>query len=273
MKYSKIITVFLVFTMLSMILPNPNHIKAAQLELVEENVEIDETEVELLESLGIVVSDELEYSVQETADENISVDINLNTEDLQVNSEVQMDIDSEDLFFSTEIVDDNGDVTYNEYQVTVHEAIDDVFIATVTDSTTGEIHEINTTELSASALPLIIMVIINVGARFALKQFAKKAITDAVRKLAFGSKSLLDSHYKKHVVTQKEFGNITKAQYLRKAQDLIGSESKNVLSKKRSNGDRVFYDKSKNEFAVLSKDGIIRTFFKPKDGIKYYNRQ
>nr|MBA5584998.1 hypothetical protein [Anaerobacillus isosaccharinicus]QOY38473.1 hypothetical protein AWH56_002955 [Anaerobacillus isosaccharinicus] len=91
-----------------------------------------------------------------------------------------------------------------------------------------------------------------------------------VRNLSFRTLSLLDSHYKKHVIVQKEFGNITKNQYLTRAQNLIGSDSKNVLSKKRSNGDRVFYNTSNNEFAVLGKDGYIKTFFKPKDGFRYY---
>jgi len=38
-------------------------------------------------------------------------------------------------------------------------------------------------------------------------------------------------------------------------------------------GDEVYYLKSTNEFVVVSTDGYIRTYFKPDDGIAYYNRQ
>jgi len=33
------------------------------------------------------------------------------------------------------------------------------------------------------------------------------------------------------------------------------------------------YKKSTNEFAVKGKDGTVRTYFKPTDGINYFNKQ
>lgn len=90
----------------------------------------------------------------------------------------------------------------------------------------------------------------------------------------FASKKHLDDHYVKHVIRQKEFGKISKKKYLRRAQELVTSEpGGDILVKRRSNGDRLFYNQKTNEFAVLSEDGIIRTFFKPKDGIDYFRRQ
>lgn len=39
----------------------------------------------------------------------------------------------------------------------------------------------------------------------------------------------------------------------------------------RKNGDKLFYRKASNEFAVVSKDGkTIRTYFKPDDGRDYF---
>jgi hypothetical protein len=71
----------------------------------------------------------------------------------------------------------------------------------------------------------------------------------------FGSERLLDSHYNKHVIQQKEFGDITKEEYLKGAQNLVNSgPGGNILSKTRSNGDEIFYNKSTNEFAVVTKD-------------------
>jgi pyocin large subunit-like protein len=90
----------------------------------------------------------------------------------------------------------------------------------------------------------------------------------------FASEKLLRSHYIKHVVKQKEFGNITIDEYLEGARKLINSKpGGNILTKTRSNGDILFYNQSTNEFAVVTKDGVIRTYFKPKEGIKYFKRQ
>lgn len=90
----------------------------------------------------------------------------------------------------------------------------------------------------------------------------------------FASEKLLRSHYIKHVVKQKEFGNITMDEYLEEARKLINSKpGGDILTKTRSNGDILFYNKSTNEFAVVTKDGVIRTYFKPKEGIKYFNKQ
>lgn len=90
----------------------------------------------------------------------------------------------------------------------------------------------------------------------------------------FSSQQQLDSHYEKHVVQQKEFGTISKQEYLKRAQQLVkSSPGGNILVKTRSNGDRLFYHKQTNEFAVLTEKGVIKTFFKPKDGVEYYNRQ
>ena len=38
-------------------------------------------------------------------------------------------------------------------------------------------------------------------------------------------------------------------------------------------GDDVYYLESTNEFIIVSRDGYIRTYFKPSRGIDYFNRQ
>ena len=86
----------------------------------------------------------------------------------------------------------------------------------------------------------------------------------------FRNQDLLDSHYNKH---SSEFGNISKEQYLQGANDLINSTSDDILTKTRANGDIIYYNPSTNEFAVKSADGCIRTYFKPSDGLDYFNRQ
>lgn len=86
---------------------------------------------------------------------------------------------------------------------------------------------------------------------------------------AFRSEEKLEAHYQKH---GGEFGGITRQEYLDMANDLIrrGDE---VETKTDEDGDTLFYDIEKNQFLVLARDGYIRTFFRPDDGIGYWNRQ
>jgi len=85
---------------------------------------------------------------------------------------------------------------------------------------------------------------------------------------SFRTDDFFTSHYEKH---GGEFGSITRQQYLAKANELISS--KTALTKTEEDGDLLYYDAEKNEFLVLSTDGYIRTFFKPDDGMDYFERQ
>lgn len=85
---------------------------------------------------------------------------------------------------------------------------------------------------------------------------------------SFRTQKLFDDHYKKH---GDEFGSITKEEYLSGANALIAN--KNALQKTEDDGDKLFYLENSNEFAVLSSDGYIRTYFRPDSGIDYWNRQ
>jgi len=88
---------------------------------------------------------------------------------------------------------------------------------------------------------------------------------------SFRTEDLLASHYQKHGT---EFGDITTEEYLQGANELINSSSPDILTKyEAEDGDKIYYAQTTNEFLVLSADGYIRTYFKPDDGIAYYNRQ
>ena len=73
------------------------------------------------------------------------------------------------------------------------------------------------------------------------------------------------SHFQLHGA---EFAYKTSVEYLQGARSLIGRTG--VQSFLRANGDRLFYDVAKNQFAVVTKKGIIRTFFRPRDSLKYW---
>lgn len=81
--------------------------------------------------------------------------------------------------------------------------------------------------------------------------------------------SYLQEHFEKHGA---EFGYTTTQQYLEGANKVINADK--VLHKlEAEDGDDVYYLESTNELVIVSTDGYIRTYFKPTDGIAYYNRQ
>jgi len=70
----------------------------------------------------------------------------------------------------------------------------------------------------------------------------------------------LSEHYLKHGY---QFGQITEEQYLQGAQALLdATPDKDVLEKIRPNGDIEHFRESTGEFAVMTKRGRIRTYYK-----------
>jgi pyocin large subunit-like protein len=70
----------------------------------------------------------------------------------------------------------------------------------------------------------------------------------------------LQAHYLKH---KNQFGDTSPEEYLKMARLLLNSApSRDILEKRRANGDILHYRVSSGEFAVMTKDGRIRTYFK-----------
>ncbi|MGA2775775.1 MAG: hypothetical protein ABSE81_06945 [Candidatus Omnitrophota bacterium] len=79
----------------------------------------------------------------------------------------------------------------------------------------------------------------------------------------------LQAHYLKHGY---QFGNITQVQYLENARELLNASAGNdILEKTRSDGDILHYRVSTGEFAVMARDGRIKTYFKAD--YQYWMRQ
>jgi pyocin large subunit-like protein len=87
----------------------------------------------------------------------------------------------------------------------------------------------------------------------------------------FRSRSQLEEHYTKHGA---EFGAISKAEYLRLAQELrdeaVGGP---ILEARRPNGEFSRFDRRHGYFGAYNPDGTIRTFFIPNNGERYFERQ
>ena len=87
----------------------------------------------------------------------------------------------------------------------------------------------------------------------------------------FRTPDLLRLHYEKH---GREFGQVTMAEYLRRAQALRDAPlSATVLEIRRPDSVVTRFDTATGSFIAFDRDGTIRTFFRPDDGERYFRRQ
>lgn len=87
--------------------------------------------------------------------------------------------------------------------------------------------------------------------------------------LTFRSDALREEHYQKHGI---EMGFASAKEY-EKAAAAVVSDSRALHKLEKEDGDDVYYIEETNEFVIVSTDGYIRTYFYPRDGIRYFERQ
>jgi hypothetical protein len=85
----------------------------------------------------------------------------------------------------------------------------------------------------------------------------------------FASTGKRDDHFHRH---GDEFNYSNAMEYEVGASDVVNN-SESLHKIEAEDGDDVFYLEDTNEFVIVSPAGYIRTYFKPDDGIDYYNRQ
>jgi hypothetical protein len=89
--------------------------------------------------------------------------------------------------------------------------------------------------------------------------------------IGFQDRSHLEAHYRKHGA---EFGDISEAEYLRRAQALRDRPAVGeVLEGVRRDGVVTRFDRRGGEFLAFERDLTIRTFFRPNQGVVYFDRQ
>jgi len=87
----------------------------------------------------------------------------------------------------------------------------------------------------------------------------------------FRSRAQFNEHYQKHGA---EFGHISKAEYLRLAQELRDAPALGpILQAVQRTGVITKFDTVRGYFVAYNPDGTIRTFFIPVDGERYFRRQ
>ena len=87
--------------------------------------------------------------------------------------------------------------------------------------------------------------------------------------LTFRSDALREEHYQKHGI---EMGFASAKEY-EKAAAAVVSDSRALHKLEKEDDDDVYYIEETNEFVIVSTDGYIRTYFYPRDGIRYFERQ
>ena len=70
-----------------------------------------------------------------------------------------------------------------------------------------------------------------------------------------------------------DFGSRTPQDYLAKVQAFTARPPAGTDRVERPNGDVLLYQASTNTFAVVSRDGVPKTMFKPRDGAAYWSEQ
>ena len=89
--------------------------------------------------------------------------------------------------------------------------------------------------------------------------------------VGFADARRLEEHFEKHGA---EFGRITKQDYLRQAQLLRDARVTGpILETVRRDGVTTRFDRQTGAFIAFNPNGVIRTFFNPNDGERYYRRQ
>ena len=95
--------------------------------------------------------------------------------------------------------------------------------------------------------------------------------TEYVQLYYFRNKNTRNSHFEKHGA---EFGGQYKtAEEYETGADRVAQNPNALHKTEKEDGDDVYYIEATNEFVVVSKDGYIRTYFKPSAGKKYFDRQ
>lgn len=86
-----------------------------------------------------------------------------------------------------------------------------------------------------------------------------------------GSAANAEEHWKKHGGEFPE--DRSEADYVREANAFVHRPPPGTLVKHDARGDTLFYQPSTGGFAVMDARGEPRTFFKPDNGMAYWNRQ
>lgn len=137
-----------------------------------------------------------------------------------------------------------------------------------------------TAALAAAAILVYWLSVSDRGGREVVRETAPAPTAGAVAREAppgwgtsvgFADQRRLDEHYEKHGA---EFGRITREEYLRLACELRDAPvGGGIVEARRPDGVITRFDRRSGAFLAFNADRTLRTFFKPNDGLEYFERQ
>jgi len=96
-------------------------------------------------------------------------------------------------------------------------------------------------------------------------------VAEDAKGAGWGRPETLADHYRRHGA---DFKAKSAKEYAKMASDFFLRAKKEKLPTKIGpDGTIRIYDRKTNTFGAYNSNGTTKTFFKPKDGIKYWNRQ
>lgn len=220
----------------------------------------EQFEVELEEindDLGVSENPELEIELENVTADEFNLELNYESSDLEVESKVSMDFETEEMIINTNYVNDENEQIKQEFEIIVEESTGDKFIADVVDLETGERFKIDSEEVQASALPAIIIgFIIRAGARAAISLYSRTQLLRALTSVTFSSAKLQKKF--KHAADFGVTGNYSKANALKFETALRNHVSKSThiyRTKISGQSDHVILHLRGNTGAFFNKNG------------------
>ena len=168
------------------------------------------------------------------------------------------------------------DSSTNDYSINIVDKADvteapavEATAAPVVEETTAQVEETApTAEEKTEAVTVVEDITVE-----ATEEYIEATFDNNYIEYYFRTENQLEQHFQKHGYEfEGDFDYETAEDYEIGASDVINNP--NALYKTEAeDGDGVYYLEGTNEFVVLSKDGYIRTYFRPSAGIDYFNRQ
>ncbi len=121
----------------------------------------------------------------EEKSDSIDVNIDVLEKNREINAEMVLHYaPTEDSYVNIQTIGDDGEIINKTYQMNFLDITEDSYKVKLIDPDTLEEMVIDSTQLQATAIPIIIGIIVRSGLKWAIKQFGKKAAMQALIELA-----------------------------------------------------------------------------------------
>jgi hypothetical protein len=190
----KLIYSFLIFLITLQAISTGSIVNANEISVPSaENYELNQALVEELHNEYGNVEQEIDLEMNESK-ENVLVEINQVEEDFYVDVSIDINTETGDILVSSITLEDS-ELDTHEFSLNLISADEEEFVGSLVDLETGETYYIDSTQLEASAVPLVVVAIhvVRFGVQAAIKKYGKKIVNNAIKKNAVKMKLTTNS--------------------------------------------------------------------------------